>query len=326
MGVDIQTYRRRIGSFRCTKGEIISDTGQDSKIKNNKGSCQNRGVLTITLVIVLLMFAIGNVGQNELWNLWEDMLPILVIKVQLLISGVELNPGPGCLTDVKADNSHLKETALCDRKSYHLCDKNIVGKGTVQSKRPTQDGKTHERVEADTHKRKTCVYFGKVEPCTGSIKVDSIFGTKVFKIGLTIDLQKGLRNKNNTSTKGFAISRILDELCHFGKFVEMEIPPLLYLRKRNAFMVLPSDSWWNELQTSAKQKLQTAVLAFRNEFKQSFYICDKHMISMLDKHISIANVPTLNFCDITDNESFWWFSHDFYATVRIFTRMDKNRN
>ncbi|XP_052222869.1 uncharacterized protein LOC127838878 isoform X2 [Dreissena polymorpha] len=304
MGVDIQTYRSRIGSFSFWKGEITTYTDNCSAITNHEECYRNRGYLfTIALVIVMFLSvdqcclkhrntAFGDISQNELWNVLEDMLPNGVIKVQLLISGVEPNPGPGCLTDIEADNKHLEGTDACDS------DKDKVGKGTLQSNMPSQDVNTHEKLEANTHKRKTYVYFGKVQPCTGSIKVGSIFGTKVFKIGLTTDLQKGLRNKNNSTSNGFAISRILDELCHFGKFVGMEIPPLLYLRQRIAYMVLPSLSWWRKLETSTEKTLPTVVLAFRNEFRQSFFLGDKHTISMLVKHICNTNVSTINFCDI----------------------------
>ncbi|KAH3806752.1 uncharacterized protein LOC127834837 isoform X2 [Dreissena polymorpha] len=209
-------------------------------------------------------------GENELWYVWDDVMPIRVIKAQLISSGVEPNPGPAYLTD-------FDET------------------------------KTIERLVAKKQTRDTYFHFGKVQACTGSIKVGSIFGTNVFKIELIDDLRKGLLNKNNKKAKEFAISRILDELCNFGEFVELDIPPLFYLRKHIAYMVLPSASWWRDLDATVFGRIPAGVLAYRNEFRETFFFRDKHTMSLLDEHISNTHLSSINFCDITVANPFGGF-------------------
>ncbi|XP_052240081.1 uncharacterized protein LOC127850802 isoform X3 [Dreissena polymorpha] len=209
-------------------------------------------------------------GENEFLYAWDDVMPIRVIKAQLLSSGVEPNPGPVYLTDV-------------------------------------EETETDKRLVAKKQTRETYFHFGKVQACTGSIKVGSIFGTKVFKIELNDDLQKGLLNKNNTQAQEFAISRVLDELCNFGKFVELEIPLLFYLRKNIAYMVLPSASWWKDLDAKAVGTIPAGVLAYRNEFRETFFFRDKITISLLDEHISNKRVSSIDFCDLTITNPFGGF-------------------
>ncbi|XP_052240924.1 uncharacterized protein LOC127851280 isoform X2 [Dreissena polymorpha] len=247
-------------------------------------------------------FTDRDVGSNEVWYMGEQILPIKVIQIQLLISGVEPNPGPGFVKDLEANTQHSADTAPCDSEEDVTLKSASPFNGNLQAT-------TNKKLDEKKQTRKTDVHLRKVQPCTGSIKVGSLFGTKVFKIELNDDLRKGLLNKNYTKAKEFAISRILDELCNFGAFVELDIPPLFYLRKKIAYMVLPSSSWWGDLDFTTDGTIPAAVLAYRNEFRESFFFRDRRTLYLLDEHIcnNQSRLSSINFCDITVTNPFGGF-------------------
>ncbi|KAH3733195.1 hypothetical protein DPMN_039620 [Dreissena polymorpha] len=247
-------------------------------------------------------FTDRDVGADEVWYMWEQILPIRVIQIHLLISGVEPNPGPGLVKEIEANTKNVADTAPCDsEKDVHLKSASPFN-GNPQAK-------TKKKLDENMQTRNADVYFGKVQPCTGSVKVGSLFGSKVFKIELNDDLRKGLLNKNYTKAKIFAIGRILDELCNFGAFVELDIPPLFYSRKKIAYMVLPSSSWWGDLDFTTDGTIPAAVLAYRNEFRESFFCRDRRTLYLLDEYIynNQSRLSAINFCDITVTNPFGGF-------------------
>ncbi|XP_052241575.1 uncharacterized protein LOC127851748 isoform X2 [Dreissena polymorpha] len=201
--------------------------------------------------------------------------PFSIIQKHLLMSGVELNPGP--LPSVPRGGCYLEGKRNISNSSTPDCT-------------------------SDSHS-------GKAISCFGSVEADSFWGTHIFKMDLSDDLQNGLRNKNTKRAKSFAISRILDEVCTFGEYCQLETPPLFYLWKRNAFVVLPSASWWKDLEITftVVDVYPAAFLAFRNEFRQSFVCRDGHKLSFLNKLILHGHVASINFYDITVSNPFGGF-------------------
>ncbi|KAH3736594.1 uncharacterized protein LOC127851656 isoform X3 [Dreissena polymorpha] len=198
-----------------------------------------------------------------------------IIKTHLMKSGVELNPGP--IPSIPRGGCYLEGKRNISNSSTPDCTK-------------------------DSHS-------GKAIPRIGSVEADSFWGTHIFKMDLSDDTQSGLRNKNTKRAKSFAISRILDEFCTFGEYCQLETPPLFYLWKRNAFVVLPSVSWWKELERTftVVDVYPAAFLAFRNEFRQSFVCRDGHKLSFLNKLILHGHVASINFYDITVTNPFGGF-------------------
>ncbi|XP_052238119.1 uncharacterized protein LOC127849536 isoform X1 [Dreissena polymorpha] len=201
--------------------------------------------------------------------------PSSSIQTHLLMSGLELDPDP----------MH----SIPRRRCYPEGKRNISNASTLDCTK-------------DSH-------CGKAIPCIGSVEADSFWGTHIFKMDLSDDLQNGLRSKNNKRAKHFAISRILDELCTCGEYCQLESLPLFYLWKRNAFVVLPSASWWKELERTftVGYVYSAALLAFRNEFRQSFLCRDGHKLSFLNTLILHGPVASINFYDITVTNPFCGF-------------------
>ncbi|XP_052241576.1 uncharacterized protein LOC127851748 isoform X3 [Dreissena polymorpha] len=331
MGVDIQTYRCRIGSF-CIKISSRSSVGRTGcKLKEANGS-NVKPLLMVVLVLITF--------RNDMFDLTSGLTNTFSKDVASFRESVK---------ELLSNNSAIQH---CNNQEYgHVMPQSFLKPTYVN--RSLFDTATYRHFLSDTHNEDNATISNKsfhtfrateentflyecinrtpfsiiqkhllmsgVELNPGPLpsvprggcylEADSFWGTHIFKMDLSDDLQNGLRNKNTKRAKSFAISRILDEVCTFGEYCQLETPPLFYLWKRNAFVVLPSASWWKDLEITftVVDVYPAAFLAFRNEFRQSFVCRDGHKLSFLNKLILHGHVASINFYDITVSNPFGGF-------------------
>ncbi|XP_052222887.1 E3 ubiquitin-protein ligase XIAP-like isoform X2 [Dreissena polymorpha] len=238
-----KTYRCRIGYFR-TVGYTgpVAVKGREQVFH---GDLWSQNDLRFIVTMAGIVYGIAQI------------LPLSVIQIQLLISGLEPNPGP------------LTANSKVIEMNTDILESSDVGKRTrVQPYRPNVSS-----AEVTEH------------------------GCALFRLEMNDKRKKDLNNKNNLDLQLREFSIVLDDIHNLGTRTELEISPLIYISKKQLFVMFPMSLWWKRLHFSEAAKCPNVGLAYRNDMGQSV-CCTEPRFGQLENRIYNETIQSIKHDDL----------------------------